>query len=221
MNNKIEVIKINDSFYPNQLKSIYSPPKILYVKGNKKILNNIGIAIVGCRNNTKYGELIAKNLGYNLAKCGVNVISGLAKGIDSYAHIGAIYAKGRTIAVIGDGLDRIYPKENIRIVEKILEYDGCIISEYPIGSPINKMHFPERNRIISGLSSGVVVVEAKEKSGALITVDFALEQGRDVYAVPGNITINQSIGTNLLIKDGAIPITNYKDILANLLQNNH
>lgn len=216
MIDKIEILTIDDRTYPKQLKQIYDPPKILYVKGNKEILNNVGIAIVGCRNSTKYGELIAKNLGYYLAKNNVNVISGLARGIDSFAHIGAIYAKGKTIAVLADGLDRIYPKENIKIVEKIIEYGGCIISEYPIGSPIDKKHFPERNRIISGLSSGVVVVEAREKSGALITVDHALDQGKDVYAVPGNITVNQSFGTNLLIKDGAIPITNYKDILNNI-----
>lgn len=213
MNNKIEKITIYDRCYPEQLKQIYDTPKVLYVIGNKEILNSIGIAIVGCRDNTKYGELIAKNFGYNLAKHNVNVISGLAKGIDSFAHIGAIYAKGKTIAVIGDGLDRIYPRENIIIAKKIIEYNGCIISEYPIGSPKDKMHFPERNRIISGLSKGVVIVEAKEKSGALITADFALEQGREVFAVPGNINSKHSVGTNNLIKDGAIPVTNYKDIL--------
>ena len=121
---------------------------ILYVKGNTEILGKLGIAVIGCRDNTKYGELIAKNLGYNLAKHGINVISGLAKGVDSFAHIGAIYAKGKTIAVLGDGLDRIYPKENIKIAEKILEYGGAIVSEYPIGTSIDKMHFLERNRII-------------------------------------------------------------------------
>lgn len=213
MNNTIvEKITINDRAYPKQLKQIYNPPKVLYIRGNKGILSDFGIAIVGCRDNTKYGELVAKNFGYYLAKNNVNVISGLAMGIDSYAHIGAIYAKGKTIAVLGDGVDRIYPRENIAIAEKIIEYGGCIVSEYPVGSPIDRKHFPERNRIISGLSYGVVVVEAKEKSGALITVEHALEQGRDVYAVPGNINSKQSVGTNELIRDGAIPITNYRDI---------
>lgn len=213
MYNKIEKITINDKCYPNQLKHIYDAPKVLYVKGNKEILKNAGIAIVGCRDNTKYGELIAKNFGYYLSKNNINVISGLAKGIDSFAHIGAIYAKGRTIAVLGNAIDTIYPKENITIAKKILEYGGAIISEYPIGSTIEKINFPQRNRIISGLSKGVVIVEAKEKSGALITADFALEQGREVFAVPGNINSKQSVGTNKLIKEGANPIMNYRDIL--------
>ena len=209
---KYEAITKNDKCYPKQLKNIYDAPKKLYIRGNKEILGNFGVAIVGCRDNTKYGELIAKNLGYNLAKQGINVISGLAKGIDSFAHIGAIYAKGRTIAVLGNGIDTIYPEENIIIAKKIIEYGGCIVSEYPPKTKIEKKNFPARNRIISGLSQSVVIVEAKEKSGALITVDFALEQGREVYAVPGLITSKQSEGTNELIKQGAIPVTNYKDI---------
>ncbi|MBR3162894.1 MAG: DNA-processing protein DprA [Clostridia bacterium] len=212
----IETITINDRCYPKQLKQIYDAPKKLYIRGNKEILGNFGIAIVGCRDNTKYGELIAKNLAYNLAKNGVNIISGLAKGIDSFAHIGAIYAKEKTIAVLGNAIDFVYPKENEIIAQKIIEYGGAIISEYPIGSKIERKNFPARNRIISGLSQGVIVVEAKEKSGSLITADFALEQGRDVYAVPGSITSINSVGTNKLIKDGAIPVTSYKDILLNV-----
>lgn len=216
MDGEFETITINDRCYPEQLKQIYDAPKKLYVIGNKDILGNFGIAIVGCRDNTKYGELIAKNLGYNLAKSKVNVISGLAKGIDSFAHIGAIYAKGKTIAVLGNSIDSIYPKENEIIAQKIIEYGGAIISEYPIGSKIEKKNFLARNRIISGLSQGVVVVEAKEKSGSLITAEFALEQGRDVYAVPGSITSIYSTGTNNLIKDGAIPVTSYEDVLCNV-----
>ena len=213
MDVKFEVITINDRCYPEQLKQIYDAPKKLYVRGNKEILGGFGIAIVGCRDNTKYGELITKNLAYNLAKNGVVIISGLAKGIDSFAHIGAIYAKGKTIAVLGNSINTIYPKENEIIAKKIIEYGGAIISEYPVGSKIEKKNFPARNRIISGLSQGVIVVEAKEKSGSLITADFALEQGKDIYAVPGSITSCHSAGTNNLIKDGAIPVTNYKDIL--------
>lgn len=213
MNDKFEIITPNDKYYPKQLREIYDAPKKLYIIGNKAILGNLGIAIVGCRDNTKYGELIAKNLGYNLAKQGLNIISGLARGIDSFAHIGAIYAKGKTIAVLGNAIDTIYPKENAVIAEKIIEFGGCIVSEYPPNTPIEKSHFPARNRIISGLSHGVIIVEAKEKSGALITVDYALEQGKDVYAVPGLITAKNSVGTNELIKQGAIPITNYKDVL--------
>lgn len=216
MDIKFELITINDRCYPMQLKQIYDAPKKLYVRGNKEILGGFGIAIVGCRDNTKYGEIITKNLAYNLAKNGVIIISGLAKGIDSFAHIGAIYAKGRTIAVLGNGIDSIYPKENEIIAQKIIEYGGAIISEYPIGSKIEKKNFPARNRIISGLSKGVIVVEAKEKSGSLITADFALEQGRDVYAVPGSITSSNSVGTNNLIKDGAIPVTSYEDVLINV-----
>ena len=171
---------------------------------------------MGCRDNTEYGKLITKNISYNLAKEGLSIISGLAKGIDSLAHIGAIYAKGKTIAVLAHGLDMIYPKENEIIAKKIIEYGGCLISEYPTGTKPERLNFPARNRIISGLSLGVVVVEAKEKSGSLITADFALEQGREVFAVPGNITMKTSYGTNELIKQGAIPVTSYKDILNNI-----
>lgn len=216
MNVKFELITINDRCYPEPLKQIYDAPKKLYVRGAKDILANFGIAIVGCRDNTKYGELIAKNLAYNLAENGVNIISGLAKGIDSFAHIGAIYAKGKTIAVLGNSIDTIYPKENEIIAQKIIEYGGAIISEYPVGAKIEKKNFPARNRIISGLSQGVIVVEAKEKSGSLITADFALEQGRDVYAVPGSITSIHSAGTNNLIKEGAIPVTKYEDVILNV-----
>lgn len=216
MHNKFELITINDRCYPEQLKQIYDAPKKLYIRGDKDILGNFGIAIVGCRDNTKYGELIAKNLAYNLAKKGIIIISGLAKGIDSFAHIGAIYAKGRTIAVLGNSIDSIYPKENEIISQKIIEYGGAIISEYPVGAKIEKKNFPARNRIISGLSQGVIVVEAKEKSGSLITADFALEQGRDVYAVPGSITSIHSAGTNNLIKEGAIPVTKYEDVILNV-----
>ena len=214
MNNKFETITLNDRCYPALLKEVYDAPKRLYIRGNKEILNDVGIAIVGCRDNTKYGELIAKNFGYHLSKNGINVISGLAKGIDSFAHIGALYAKGKTIAVLGNGIDWVYPKENEKIAKKIIQYGGCIVSEYPVGSKLEKLNFPARNRIISGLSKAVVVVEAKEKSGALITAEFALEQGKDVFVVPGNITSKQSNGTNELIKQGAIPVTTYKDIIS-------
>ena len=216
MNIDFKELCINNKYYPKQLKQIYDAPKKMYIRGNIEILNKPGIAIVGCRDNTKYGELITKNFSYNLAKNGVNIISGLAKGIDSFAHIGAIYAKGKTIAVLGNSIDTIYPKENEIIAQKIIEYGGAIISEYPVGAKIEKKNFPARNRIISGLSQGVIVVEAKEKSGSLITADFALEQGREVYAVPGSITSIHSAGTNNLIKEGAIPVTKYEDVLINV-----
>lgn len=211
----IDIININDENYPKILKEIYDPPISLYIKGNKNILNNTSVAIIGCRQASQYGIKVAKYFGYNLAKNEVNVVSGLAKGIDSYAHIGSICANGKTIAVIGNGIDTIYPKENINIANKILEKGGTIISEYPLGTKPEKMNFPARNRIISGISKSVIVVEAKEKSGTLLTVDFALEQGGDVYVVPGNINSINSIGTNELLKQGAKIITCYKDIIVN------
>ena len=211
----IDIININDENYPKILKEIYDPPISLYIKGNKNILNNTSVAIIGCRQASQYGIKVAKYFGYNLAKNEVNVVSGLAKGIDSYAHIGSICANGKTIAVIGNGIDTIYPKENINIANKILEKGGTIISEYPLGTKPEKMNVPARNRIISGISKSVIVVEAKEKSGTLLTVDFALEQGRDVYVVPGNINSINSIGTNELLKQGAKIITCYKDIIVN------
>ena len=158
----------------------------------------------------------AKYFSYNLAKQDFTIISGLAKGIDSIAHRGALEANGKTIAVIGSGLDNMYPKENINLAKQIIKQKGLIISEYPLGTRASKNNFPARNRIISGLSKGVLVIEAKEKSGTLITVDFALEQGREVFAVPGNIAFLNSKGTNSLIKEGAKCTLNYKDILFSL-----
>lgn len=189
--NYIDIISINEKEYPKNLKEIYDPPISLYIKGNKKILNEKNIAIVGCREASNYGINAAKYFAYNLSKEKVNIVSGLAKGIDSFAHIGSLIAYnekkmncGKTIAVLGNGIDFIYPQENVEIAKKILKSDGAIISEYPLGSKPNKINFPARNRIISGISKSIIVIEAKERSGTLITVDFALEQGRDVFVVP-------------------------------------
>lgn len=237
--NNIDIININDENYPQILKEIYDPPMSLYIKGNKNILNQKSIAIVGCRECTDYGKKTAKYFAYNLSKESINIVSGLAKGVDSYAHLGTLCAKseaecgqknlncvkennncgdkikncGKTIAVLGNGLDTIYPKENIKIANEIIKSGGAIISEYPCGTKPDKMNFPARNRIISGLCTGIIVVEAKEKSGTLITVDFALEQGRDVFVVPGNINSINSVGTNKLIKQGAKIVTSYLDIV--------
>lgn len=211
--NNIEMITIKDKEYPDKLKLIYDPPILLYIKGNKKILNEKSVAIVGCRLCTKYGENIAKNLAYNLSLNNINVISGLARGIDSCAHKGSLNAEGKTIAVVGCGLDRVYPEENKELFNKIINNNGAIISEYVIGTKPLAKNFPKRNRIISGLSSGVIVVEAREKSGTLITADFALEQGKEVYAIPGNINNCNSYGTNELIKQGAKAVTSIQDIL--------
>lgn len=227
----ISLITLKDEEYPKILKEIYDPPVTFYAKGNLEILKQKAIAIVGCREATEYGKNAAKYFGYQLAKKRINIVSGLAKGVDSYAHIGTIYAQfekdkiknskkivdnefylGKPIAVVGTGLDRTYPKENKELEKMILEVGGVILSEYPVGTKPEKRNFPARNRIISGLSKGVLVVEAKEKSGTLITVDFALEQGRDVYVVPGNINSVNSVGTNDLIKQGAKLVTNYQEI---------
>lgn len=208
--NNIDIINIYDKKYPRILKEIYDPPISLYIRGNINILNNKNIAIIGCRDCSEYGKNVAEKLAYNLVNKDTNIISGLAKGIDSYAHKGTLQNKcGKTIAVLGNGIDTIYPKENKKLAQDILKSGGAIISEYPCGTKINKMNFPARNRIVSGMSESVIVVEAKEKSGTLITVDFALEQGRDVYVVPGNIDSENSIGTNKLIKEGAKIIIGY------------
>ena len=216
---QIEKISINEKEYPQQLKNIYDPPQCLYVLGNKKILNQKGIAIVGSRKCTNYGKEMAIKISEELSKNKINIISGLAIGIDSYAHFGNIKIQnikneyGKTIAVLGSGIDQIYPKQNVELARKIIQTGGCIISEYPIGTMPKKEHFTQRNRIISGLSMGVVIVEAQEKSGALITADFAVEQGREVFAIPGDINKKESIGSNQLIKDGAKMVTSVVDIL--------
>ena len=162
---------------------------------------------------TAYGKNIANNMAYNLSVNNINIISGLARGIDTCSHIGCLKANGTTIAVVGCGLDRVYPEENKSLFENIIKSGGAIVSEYVIGTKPLAKNFPRRNRIISGLSNGVIVIEAKEKSGTLITADFALEQGKDVYAVPGNITSINSYGTNELIKQGAKVATSVQDIL--------
>lgn len=211
----IEEISIKNKEYPNQLKNIYDPPTKLYVLGNKSILNQRNFAIVGSRKATQYGKKVAMQISKELAENGLNVVSGLAIGIDSYAHLGCLQVKGtgKTIAVLGSGLDVIYPKENRKLAEQIINSGGCIISEYPVGSKIEKNNFPQRNRIISGLSEGILVVEASQKSGALITAEFGAEQGREIFAIPGDINREQSEGCNLLIKDGANVVTSSQDII--------
>lgn len=215
---KIEEISIESKDYPRQLKKIYDAPLKLYVLGNKEILKQNSIAIVGSRNATEYGKKVALKFSKELSEKGINIISGLAIGIDTYAHLGTLQntSKGKTIAVLGSGLDEIYPKANTELAKQILKGGGCIISEYPLGTKPEKVHFPQRNRIISGLSKGVLVVEASEKSGALITADFALEQGREVFAIPGNISSITSIGTNNLIAEGAKMVRNYMDIIEDI-----
>ncbi len=208
---KIKTITLGDEDYPEKLKYIYAKPQRLYVLGNEKLLNEKSIAIIGCREATEYGLKNAYKFAYELAQKGVCVISGFARGIDTYSHKGAVAAKGKTIAVLGCGLDIVYPPENVELYKQIIVNGGAIITEYPLGSKPEKQHFPARNRIISGLSDGVLVVEAKKRSGTMITVEHALDQGKNVYAIPGNINSDNSYGTNELIKEGAIPVTSIDD----------
>ncbi len=215
---KIEEIKTDSKEYPDKLKNIYDSPSKIYALGNKKLLKQKAIAIVGTRKATQYGKKIAYEFSKELAQRGINIISGLALGIDSYAHLGCIQAQGekyvgKTIAVMGSGFNNIYPKENIELARKIIKSGGCIITEYTAKTKPEKLNFPQRNRIISGLAEGILVVEANKKSGALITAEFALEQGKEVFTIPGDITKEQSKGCNELIKDGATLITNYQEIL--------
>lgn len=215
--NNIITVSINDENYPNSLKNIYDPPILLYLKGNIDLIYKKSISIIGCRLCSSYGKVVTKKFAYNLAKKNITIISGLARGIDTYAHIGALEANGNTIAVLGSGIDVIYPKENENLYNSIIKNNGLIISEYIIGTKPIPINFPKRNRIISALSSGVLVTEAKVRSGSFITVDFALEQGKEIFAVPGNINSVNSEGTNSLIKQGAKLVTSVDDILDELI----
>lgn len=198
--------------YPIRLKEIAAPPPLLYVWGELKPQDRWAVAIVGTRRATPYGETVAREVATALAVSGVTVISGLARGIDSMAHRAALEAGGRTIAVLGSGLDRMYPPEHRRLAERIADC-GAILSDYPLGTPPEPKNFPPRNRIISGLSLLVIVIEAGEGSGALITADFAAEQGREVFAVPGDILRQTSKGVNRLIATGAHPLLSPEDVL--------
>ncbi|GFN23867.1 DNA-processing protein DprA [Thermanaeromonas sp. C210] len=208
----VGVLLFSDPVYPQELKNIYNPPPVLYYRGSLDFLENLKVAVVGTRRATAYGLKVAQALARELAEQGVSVVSGLAVGIDAAAHRGALQGKGKTIAVLGCGVDVIYPRQNTSLFQQIAR-EGLILSELPPGTPPERHHFPARNRIISGLCPGTVVVEAGERSGALITADFALEQGRDVFAVPGPITSLQSKGTLNLIKQGAKLVTGVEDIL--------
>lgn len=213
--NNISIINIFDEEYPESLKNIYSPPITLYCKGDITLLKRKSVAIVGCRDSSTYGRSIAEKFAKDLCEKKLVVVSGLAKGIDSAAHVGALKGNGETIAVLGCGVDIVYPKENVNLYLDIMK-KGLIVSEYIVGTPPESSNFPMRNRIISGLSQGVLVVEAKKKSGTMITTDFALEQGKELYVIPGNITSKNSEGTNELIKEGARIVTSIQDILEDL-----
>ena len=214
MNTIVKTIKLTDKLYPEDLKHIYNPPQILYCLGNLDLLNSgKKLAIIGCRDYSEYGKKITEKFAYELAMKGIIIVSGGARGIDSFAHKGCIKARKPTIMVLGNGLDYVYPPENKLLEKEVIKNNGLLISEYPAGTKPSKYTFPARNRIISGISTGALVVEAKQKSGTLITVDFALEQGKNIYAIPGNICNENSQGTNELIKQGAKVVTDINDIL--------
>lgn len=217
----IEEISIKNNKYPIQLRNIYDPPTKLYVLGNKDILNERSIAIVGSRNATKYGKSIAAKMAKELTDAGINIISGLALGIDTCAHLGSLQSEigGKTIAILGNGLDMIYPAQNRDLARQIIKKGGCLISEYSLGTKPEKINFPKRNRLISGLSDGILIVEANKESGALITAEFGLEQGKEIYVIPGDINRKQSEGCNLLIKDGAQLVISSEEIIQEVLHN--
>jgi DNA processing protein len=209
-----DILLLDDGVYPASLREIYDPPIVLYVKGAwSDCLDRPCIGVVGSRRCSTYGQNAAIMLARDLAQRGVTVISGFARGIDAAAHRGALDAGGRTVAVLGTGIDEVYPRDHRKLAAEILDHGGALVSQFPLGTPPVSENFPYRNRIISGLSLGVVVVEAAENSGSLITARLAMEQNREVFAVPGNITSRNSFGTNYLIKGaGAKLVQQWQDI---------
>ena len=209
----ITILSRESKEYPEILKEISDSPFILYVKGDAKVLSGLNLAVVGSRKHTHYGRQVLEKLVPNLVACGIQIVSGLAYGIDAVAHKSTLIAGGITVAVIGSGLDNIYPSDNCTLADEIITSGGTIISEYPLGTAPLRQHFPARNRIISGIAKGTLIVECDIKSGAMITAHHALEQNREVFALPGQITAQTSMGPNSLIKMGAKPITEAKDIV--------
>ena len=210
--NGIEILELEDVHYPSLLKMIPDPPPILYCKGDKSVLNRASVALVGSRKSTPYGEKVAEKLSRELAEYDVVTVSGLARGIDTAVHRAAVQAKGKTVAVLGSGLLRVYPPENKKLAEEIA-FRGAVLSEFPLNTPPDAGNFPRRNRIIAGMSLGTVVVEADERSGSLITAKLAAEQGKDIFAVPGPIFSKTSRGTHMLIKQGAKLVESCRDIM--------
>jgi DNA processing protein len=212
-----DILILDDGIYPQLLREIADPPITLYVRGEwEACFAQPCVGVIGSRLCSTYGKNSAEMLSRDLASRGICVVSGLARGIDTSAHRGAIAGGGRTIAVIGTGLDSVYPKENARLVDEILASGGAVVTQFPLGTPPIPENFPYRNRIISGLSYGVLIVEASERSGSLITARLAMEQNREVMAVPGNITSGKSFGTNYLIKAGAKLVQQWQDVVAEL-----
>ena len=208
----ISILTLQDAAYPDRLRSIDDPPVVLYYRGTLPDLNTPSIAVVGTRKASAYGMTQSRRMGYGLARCGCAVISGGARGIDTEALKGALTGGGPAVAVLGSGVDVVYPKENKSLFEDIMK-NGCLVSEYPPGTEPYAGHFPVRNRLLSAMSLGVLVVEAPEKSGALITANRALDQGRDVFVLPANVDVESSSGNLLLLREGAIPVRDAWDIV--------
>lgn len=213
---EIQIIDIKSAEYPAKLRDIPNPPKRLYCKGDIELLKARSVGVIGARKNTVYGKNVAIMIGKRIAESGLAVTSGLALGIDAFSHEGALEAEGKIIGVLGSGIDQMGPWRNRELMNRGLEKGGLIVSEYAPDEPAHKGTFPARNRIISGLSEALVVIEAGLNSGSLITAKHAAEQGRPVYAVPGNINSQSSIGTNLLIRDGAIPLVIIDDLIRDI-----
>ena len=209
----MEIIIQKDEYYPKRLLQIKNPPERLYVEGDKKLLNQDAIAIVGTRNNTKYGEKYASKFARELSQKGISIVSGLARGIDSIAHINSMEQEGKTIAVLGSGFNYIYPEENRYLYQKIIENGGCIVTEYPPETLVDKAKFPKRNRIISGLAMGVLVIEARYRSGTSITAKHAISQHKEVFCIPHPLDTPTGYIPNLLIQQGAQIVTSGSDIL--------
>ncbi|MCH7759194.1 DNA-protecting protein DprA [Patescibacteria group bacterium] len=212
----MQKITIKDKNYPQLLKQIYDPPKQLYILGKLEKLEKYPLAVVGTRKVSSYGRQVTEQFVRTLGRKGLTIISGLALGVDGLAHQAALDVKAKTIAVLGSGFDNIYPATHKKLAQDIVESGGAVITEYPPEMPPSKITFPSRNRIISGLSLGVLIIDAPERSGALITARTALEQGRDVFAVPGQIDDRNFVGTNELIKKGAAMVTKPEDVLEEL-----
>lgn len=219
MINKIYKINETDELYPKKLLQIKDRPNKIYVVGNIELLNNKSIAIVGSRISTTYGEYYAAKFAKEISKKGITIISGLAKGIDTVAHQNSKQEKGRTIAVLGCGFNHVYPKENEELFNEIIEDGGCIVSQYSPNTDINLKEVPFRNRIISALSDGVLIVEARHRSGSGVTAKYAFEQNKKVFCLPNQIGVTTGVGTNNLIKEGAILVTNPNEILTQIGEN--
>ena len=209
------VITLGDPAYPELLRQIFDPPPVLFARGDTALLNTLAVAVVGTRRPTAYGTAVAERLSGDLARAGLTIVSGMARGIDTAAHRGTLAAGGKTIAVLGCGVDVVYPSENRKLAGEIAAY-GLIISEFPMGSVAFPQNFPIRNRIVSGLSVGLLVVEGAQYSGSAITAKLALDQGRELFAVPGNVTSKLSWGPNLLIKQGAKLVQDWNDVIIDL-----